>query len=98
MESNYKELAANTPEGMREQRKIHIDKLEPVLKDISKLQQSISRLNISIDPHHASQNPFKEDQNPPLKKGTEEMSQVLYNLLCNCSFCLRDWMLEASPI
>ena len=63
--SNYKELAANAPEDKREQRKNHKDKLEPVLKDMGKLQQSISKLNIPIDPHYASQNPFKENQSPP---------------------------------
>jgi hypothetical protein len=74
--SNYKELAANNPDGMREQRKNHIDILEPVLKDISKLQKSISRLNILIDPHYASQKPSKEDQSPPSFLVTEEYQIV----------------------
>jgi hypothetical protein len=78
--SNYKELAANAPEGKREQRQNHIDKLEPILKDISKLQQSISKLKIPIDPHFASQNPFKEDQSLPSFLTPEEYQIVSHFL------------------
>jgi hypothetical protein len=78
--SNYKELGANAPEGQREQHKNHIEMLEPVIKNISNLQQSISKLKISIDPHFASQNPFKENQDPPSFLTPEEYKIVSHFL------------------